>query len=422
MSTAQSRAPGLASLYSNGQVARVAPLDLSASYDVYAGTFYNSSTKSLSIVGGNFSSGAAVIANSTFTALALPNNSIVQAIHVDGQRAYLGGSIAGTLGSSTVGGIVIYDVESSQFDATQPAALQGSNVQVNSITTRPGVGQIVVAGSFDSAGSLVCPTLCVLDRASTTWQRPATGLSGTVSSSTWLGQNILLLAGNMVLNGTTHYVATFDFTTQTFKTLNANLPGPARIAVSDTNQTDSIYVAGQASNAYLAKINGNTTVDLSSGLLPGSQIYDLQFVPLTKRVSSNSIMESNRNLLVLGSLNLSTRNVSAALFDGATYTPFLTTISNSSSTGIIRTLFSEQLTSFSSRSGKLSRGVVIVIALAIAFFIVFTIVALGILMAYMSRRREGYRPASQVMPEKLPPSNLYGDGDAMRMHSDSPKI
>lgn len=441
----QYAARGVASLMSNGQAATLSALHLPttagiSTFDVNTGVFYNSSTKSLTILGGNFStidssgntiSTVAILSNSTVSGLpsgVLSNGSILYSSHVDGQQIYLGGSITGTVGSSPIAGIFIYDAETSRFASSQPAALQGSNVQVNSITSRPGVAQIVVAGNFDSAGSLACPSLCVLDRTTTTWQRPAIGLTGNISSTTWLGQNILLLTGNMALNGTTHYIATFDFSTQTFSTLNnVNLPGPARIAVSDTNQTNSIYVAGQSSsNAYLVKLDGNTTIDLSSGLAAGTQIYDLQFVPLTRRVSSNSVMESNRNLLVLGNLKLTNGSASGALFDGVSYTPFLYSSTASARPGTIRTLFSEQLiSSFASKSSKLSRGVVIVIALAIAFFIIFTIVAVGVLVAFLGRRREGYRPASQIMPEKmsaLPPGSLFGESNFRTLNNASPKI
>ena len=357
---AQTYAPGVAALYNDRVSAR--RLD---TFDVYAGTFYNSSTKSLTVVGGN---GLHLISNTSVTTL---TNETILSTHVDGDLLYYGGS-----------SLSIYNLESSTAP-TQPAALTGANVQVNSITSRPGIAQIVVAGNFDSAGSLACPSLCILDRATTTWQRPATGLTGIINSSTWLGQNLLLLAGNMILNGTTHYIATFDFNTLSFSSL-ADLPGPARIAVSDTNQTDSIYIAG---SSYLYKYNGSGTTDLGA---PNGTIWDLQFVPASR--SANNIMGENRELLLLGQFSAS----SGLLYDGASYTPFISTISNSS-VGTIRTLFSDQaVQSFARKSGRLSRGVVIVIALAIAFFIVFTIVALGVLVSYLGRRREGYRPASTI--------------------------
>lgn len=411
-------------------------------FDVYTGAFYNSSTTSLTILGGQFStvdSSGNAISDVVFVsknnsvyglpAGTLSNGSIVYASHIDGQRVLLGGAFTGTSGSSTLGGLLIYDLESSSLDATQPAALQGPSVQVNSITSRPGVAQIVVAGNFDSAGSLTCPSLCVLDRASTTWQRPAIGLSGNVSSSSWLGQDVLLLAGNMTLNGTAQYLATFNFATQTFASVTSSLlPGPATVAVSDTNSTDSIYVAGQSTSgsAYLAKWDGSSTTDLSRGLLSTSQIYDLQFLPLAKKAATtNAIMDPKRNLLVLGNITLTNNaTVSGALFDGASFTPYLLTSTITARPGSVRTLFSEQLISFSAGGSNLARGVVIVIALAIALFIIFSIVAIGILAAWLRRRREGYRPANQVekMPAAVPPQSLFGEDDFQSHKGRTPKI
>lgn len=430
---------GIASLFSSGSTQRLSavsvpallPLQSTNVLEINAGTFYNSSTKSLTIVGGRFggadSAGnsitnvAILSSNGTLTGVSssvLSNTSAVYATHVNGQKLFLGGSISGTSGSSTFGGLAIYDLEAGVVDPTQPAALQGTDVEVHSITTRPGFAQIVVAGNFDAAGSLTCPSLCVLDIATTAWQRPAIGLTGNVSSSVWLGREILLLAGNMTLNGSTQYLATFDFSTQSFSAVTQSLlPGPAYVAVSDTNSTNSIYIAGESTtgSAYLAKWDGNSTVDLTSGLSTGSQIYDLQFVPLLKKAAtSNSIMSSNRNLLVLGNLNLTGNGtVSGALFDGAAYSPYLLSNTASGQAGTIRTLFSEQLISFSSTSSGLSRGVVVVIALAIALFITCLIVACGILAALLRRRSAGYRPASQTASEKsasaIPPQSLFGE-------------
>ncbi|CCG84017.1 protein of unknown function [Taphrina deformans PYCC 5710] len=450
-STYQVAAPGIASLTSTGNTQRLSGLSLpyttSAAQrfvDINTGAFYNSSTSSLTIVAGQLesidSSGSSIShvaflnANGSVSGIpsgTLSNSSVIYTSHIDGNRVLLGGALSGTSGSSTLGGLFIWDLESQKLDATQPAALQGSNVRVNSITTRPGVAQIVVAGNFDSAGSLTCPSLCVLDRSTTTWQRPAIGLSGNVSYATWLGQNVLLLAGNMTLNGTTQYLATFDFSRQTFSPVTRTLlPGPALVAVSDTNSTSSIYIAGTslAGAAYLVKWDGNSTVDLSTGLSSQSQIYDLQFVPLSRKTAvSNSIMDSKRALLVLGNLTLATGNIaSGALFDGAAYTAYLLSNTIDDRPGSVRTLFSDQLISFTSSGSRLSRGVVVVIALAIALFITFAIVALGILAAFIRRRREGYRPANQTMPEKapaaVPPQSLFGEDNFQAHKGRAPRI
>jgi hypothetical protein len=420
-------APGVASLLSsNNGTTRIQSIEGkngSSIFDVQTVNFYNSSSKSLTIVGGRFSTVDSTGRNISNVALLTPDGNVtgltndgglaatstVYASHVDGDILYLGGSLNGT--SSTLGGLALYNLAQNSVLGTQPAALTGPNVRVQSISTRPGVQQLVVAGQFEAAGALTCPALCVLDLATTTWQRPGVGLSGNVSQATWIGNAVLLLAGELVVNGTSLALATFSFDTGSFSSVTGDqrFPGPATVAVTDTNATTSLYVAGQRSNnlnsAYLAKWNGSAIQDFSGALGNGSFIYDLQFVELSRRSSgssSNNVMASDRRLLVVGRLNLTGNGTfAAALFDGVSFSPYLLASGASTSdarSGIIRTVFTEQQVTFGASSGSgLSKGAVIGIALAMALFVVFMIVALGILVAWWRRRRDGYRPANQQM-------------------------
>ncbi|ORY81922.1 cortical protein marker for cell polarity-domain-containing protein [Protomyces lactucae-debilis] len=420
-------APGVASLLSssNGttRLRSLATNTTTSNFDVQTLNFYNSSTKSITIVGGRFdatdSNGRRItnvaLLSADGTVAGLTNNgglaaaSTVFASHVDGDVLYLGGNITGS-GASTLGGLALYNLASDSMATTQPAALTGSNVRVQSISTRPGVRQLVVAGSFDAAGALTCPSLCVLDLATTTWQRPGVGLSGNVSQATWIGNSVLLLAGDLSINGSSLSLATFAFDTGSFASVTGSerFPGSANVAVTDTNATSSIYVAGMRadnSSSYLAKWNGSAILDLSTGALgAGSVIYDLQFVELAKRSggASNNIMAPDRRLLVAGRLNLTGNGTfAAALFDGVAWSPYLLASGTSQAetrSGVIRTIFTEQQATFGKSTGSgLSKGAVIGIALAMALFVVFMIVALGVLVAWWRRRREGYRPANQQM-------------------------
>lgn len=429
---------------------------------VLAGAFYNaSSTRSISVFGGSFTanttSGATarnvVFYNSTGLSYGLPdgtisNASTVYATHVDGSLVWIGGNLTGSTsngqgGSSTLAGLFSYDLVNSRPSTTQPGALTGAfgtAARVNVILSRPNVQQLVVAGSFENAGSLACPALCVLDKTSTTWQRPSSGFDGTVNDARWISTTVLLMAGDFRLNGTRQYLATFDFASQSFASVASNssgsvIPGPARIAVSDTNATSQVFVAGMqdgASSSYLVKYNGSTATDLlSTQLGTGSQIYGLQFVPLarsrTASASANSSLASDRSLLVLGNLNVvnttdsTTTNCAVAVYDGTTLTPYIlagdssmTSGGLSTNGGTVRALLSDQSTSFAlgRSSRRLSRGVIIVIALCIALFLVFLIVALGALAGYLRRRREGYRPVAGFVADH--PAATLAPGDEKR--------
>lgn len=277
--------------------------------------------------------------------------NVYRASYVLNDKLFLGGIVAGSIGTTTVGGIVMYDLAASNFPSDQPAALQGSNVQINAINSRPGTQQLVVAGSFDTAGILVCPAFCVLDSTSLTWQRPTTGLQGNVTVINWSGQNTLLLGGDLLVNNTQANLLSFDFNTQQLSTLpGLQVPGtPAAFAIASTGD---LFITGRSNaETYLAKYNGTTTL-LDAGLGPNSSVNILQFVKLSKARSVSSPIPADQDLLLLGNINLTNSGqVSGALFDGRTSTPYLLSSTSEGSDGTIYTLISEQTNTF----GKIGR-------------------------------------------------------------------
>lgn len=77
-----------------------------------------------------------------------------------------------------------------------------------------------------------------------------------------------------------------------------------------------------------------------SGFEDATNISQLTFVPLQDQHSANSIIEQDRMLLVSGSLISSSFNASSALFDGQTFTPFISTSTESGGAGFVSSLFS----------------------------------------------------------------------------------
>ncbi|BFZ53604.1 hypothetical protein PYCC9005_000632 [Savitreella phatthalungensis] len=406
---------------------------------VYTGAFYNSSRSSLTILGGDFivngTSSSTVKRNVAFlnstgavsglTTNPLSDSSVVYSSLVDGTRLWLGGNLTTSSGSQ---GIIAYDLDTQTLASTQPAGLTAANnvpARVNMILARPNVQQLVVVGSFDSAGSFACPSICILDKSSLTWARPSTGFSGDVATAQWMGSQTLLLGGDLRLNNTRQSLVTFDFSSQTFSAVATSssggasiLPGAVVAAVADTNSTSRIYAAGNASSPFLVKWDGSHLTDLSNNQLGANTlITSLQIVPLTKSRSSSqgntTNLPADRALLVFGRLNVTSANKTsgvscvAATYDGAELTPYLlagdatsTGLSTTSSGGTVRAFISEQSATFAlGRTRKrLSRGVVIAIALCIALFILFLLVALGALLAAFRRRQQGYRPVRSTSP------------------------
>jgi len=105
-------------------------------------------------------------------------------------------------------------------------------------------------------------------------------------------------------------------------------------------------------------------------------------------------------------------SISALVFDGQSWTPYLISSTSAGLPGTIYSIFTESNGSFSS-SSNLSLGAIVGIGLAISLFIVLALVAIGVLFAYAKRRSQGYRhPPTEKNLTKLPPTALLGNLDA----------
>ena len=147
-----------------------------------------------------------------------------------------------------------------------------------------------------------------------------------------------------------------------------------------------------------------TNVTLGSTFQSTTSVSQLSMVPLQDTHSSNGIIESDRMLLISGSLvSNSFGNVSSALFDGADFFPYIVSTSPSGGPGFVSQFF-HSLTSFSFNQGRkllllllircilktfldfLPIGVVILISIAISTGVVFFLLLVGILWTLFSRR------------------------------------
>lgn len=64
----------------------------------------------------------------------------------------------------------------------------GSTATVSAIAQRPGyASQIIVAGSFATAGSLSCQSICSWDSEALQWSSLGTGLQGAVGAIAFAG-------------------------------------------------------------------------------------------------------------------------------------------------------------------------------------------------------------------------------------------
>jgi len=175
-----------------------APLPASAPA-VLAGAFWtnSSSSKELTVIGGNFSfvapgsstpaTGVAIFDPDTSTIQALSGSQIngtVRALLVDGNSLYIGGEF--TIPGASVNGLALYDLSKNEWDVNGIQALQGnagSAVIVRSISKSSSKSSLlIVAGSFSQAGSLRCQAICSLDTSSRQWNALGSGIQGEVSA------------------------------------------------------------------------------------------------------------------------------------------------------------------------------------------------------------------------------------------------
>lgn len=397
---------------------------------VYNGLFYGDNGLNITVLGGQFA--ATATNGSTIENLVFINDTATQTVTgvsgLDSSSRFVGlgtyetslfagGAVTGTVNGGSVNGLVVYDLATGAYATTQPPALAGDTVTVNAVATQPDTAAVYVGGSFSSAGSLSCATLCYYDASAQQWNSPGVGLSGTIASMVWSSKTQLFIAGNLTVGGNATTMATYDSKKQTYQeyTGASSLPGPITAFAPANTKYDQFWAAGTATangSAYLSKYNNNVWTSVS-GLGVGTTIRGLQVMALTSNHDNSDLVPDDEVLMLTGNINIpSFGNASAVLFNGTTYEPFILTSTTDGDQGTISGMFVSNPQNLMSSSGKhLAVGLVVLVALAIALGIVMLIVAAGILMERRRRKREGYVPMQMDKNgnlQRIPPESLLG--------------
>ena len=327
---------------------------------VASGRYYGDNNSNLTILGGHFSAKASdgsTIQNLLFlngknndTVTGLPSglndNSTFLAMDITDHYLYAGGSISGRIGNGNVGGVIIYDLSTSGFYSTQPAALQGDDVIVEAVAARPSSSEVYVGGSFKSAGSLACPGLCMYQISSGQWTVPGSGFNGNVSALAWTDDKNLVVAGNLTISGNGTSMATYNAKSQTWSTMDTtDVPGPITAIANGGNTNSRMWVSGTASNGTTFLIE-----KMNKGFVPVTDVFDqntqirgMQVIPITKSHADTNMLGGNELLLVCGQLNLQHFGpASAAVYNGTTMTPFILASTSNGQGGSIARLVSQQ--------------------------------------------------------------------------------
>nr|KIR49806.1 hypothetical protein I312_00898 [Cryptococcus bacillisporus CA1280] len=363
-----------------------------------------SDSPSMMILGGNFTSPSVKVRGMAFYSASQetidgpepPVSGVVRAMEVIGDRLYLGGEGINVEGIGS--GLLVYNLLNGTWMEGGMASLNAasdSNVTINQIRTRPTTDTVVVAGSFSSAGSLSCAAICLWDSINAQWSTLGAGLlSGEVRSIDFAGNTYgtLIAAGSFVLSdGTVAYVASYDFGSSSWTALGS-LSGPALAVAVDDKNTTNIFAAGYSASdgsPYLEQWNGNAWTVQNETLQSGSLVQQLAFVPMSSEHTAMGSIEKDRMLIVSGNLYLDQMgNATSALYDGVNWYPYLVGTSTAGGIGAGSSLFwSDSEFSFKVQH-YLARGLVVLVAIAIATGIVLLFILLVLLIAYFNRRRD----------------------------------
>ena len=326
---------------------------------IVTGLFYNSGGLNVTVLGGSFtataSNGTAIdnlaFLNNTGTSrgivsglpVGLESDSTFLALATTGTVLYAGGTVSGNVNDAPVNGLIVYDMGLAGYSYPQPPAFGGTDVAVNAITVRPNKPEIYVGGNFATAGSLGCPAVCVFRNGA--WNQPGSELGGSVSAFTWQGNDKLLAGGNLTVNNNATTLATYDTSRTQWTVLPAasDVPGPVTALGPADDTASEFWVAGKSNNgsAFLMKYHGGQFKSLGDSLGKETTILGLSVLQVSKNHDASDLVRNNMVLLVTGQLNLPNfGNVSAALFNGTTFSPFILSTSGNGP-GSLSNLFSQ---------------------------------------------------------------------------------
>ncbi|KAI0176354.1 cortical protein marker for cell polarity-domain-containing protein [Hypoxylon sp. FL1284] len=399
---------------------------------VVTGAFYEDDNgKNVTVLGGHFAASASngsTIHNLAFidgadsnavTGLGteISEDSVFLALTLQGNNVFAGGRVNGTIQGSTINGLLSYNLASMSFNA-QPPALGGSNVVVSSITLRPNSGDIYVGGTFDKAGSLPCPSVCLFSTDSSQWNRPGFELDGDVNDMMWSTDTVLYAGGNLTISNSGAFLASYDASSSHWSEFPgaSDLPGPVTALTPANRERNQVWATGTQpdGSTYLMKYDGSTWKSAGVELGARTQISSLQMFTVNDAHDSSDTLDSNQVLMMTGSVDIpGFGTASSAIFNGTTVQPYALTSSTDSPTGSISRVFVQHENFFTS-AGNTDMPLVFValIGLAISLGVMVLIVLAGLALDRYRKKREGYIPAPTSMfdrgsgMQRIPPHEL----------------
>ncbi|OAR00430.1 hypothetical protein LLEC1_07078 [Akanthomyces lecanii] len=400
---------------------------------VATGAFYENDNESLTIMAGHFTAAGAsndsAIHNLVFIDAKKDNKTSGLSEGIDDDSSFLavdlwknilfaGGQITGTVNGMKANGIIGWDLDAKKF-SHQPAGLTGGDGVVTSIAVRPSGGdQIFVGGSFEKAGALDCPGLCILNVDDDQWTRPGTVVTGHVTGLQWVNSDSILVAGDLVAGSSSSkplaYYNTVKQTWTDFSDMD-EIPGPIDVLAPASMDLKQFWVGGKSlkdNSTFLMKWDGGKWRSVEQKLPDSTVLRSVQLFRLTKDHDRAPLLDSDQALMITGSINLpQTGPVSACLFNGSHYQPYALTTSNNKGTSSIGKIFSQRPNKIG-HDRHMPLVFVVLIGLAISLALILLMVVGGIVLDRLRKRREGYVRAPTSMRDRgsgiqrVPPREL----------------
>ncbi|EKV11832.1 Cellular morphogenesis protein (Rax2), putative [Penicillium digitatum] len=414
-----------------------------SSTGLITGAYDTSSSRNLTIYGGHFAAAGSngstieniaifngadekisglpqgVDSNSTFVSMLVYNNTL-----------YAGGNVTGSIGRTTLQGLVVYDLNKNEFSQTQPF-FTGSDVSVNAVVNRPGSSEIYFGGNFEGVGQFPCNSVCYVDAATGEWDQPGSSLSGTVIDLHWASEKKLMAVGNLDVGGNNTSIAIYDAKAEKWAAFSgaspSDFPGNVTTFTASSADLSKFWLAGTATNGSVFFLSYDGSKFQSPGNLfsKGTVIHDIELLPVRHGHSGAALLSIEQTLLIMGSLVIpGFGHASAALYNGTDITPFILSQQANGQPGSMSKFFSEKKNPYTTKSKHHSNGIAVLVAFCCALGCVFLIVLAGVILNKVQRRRQGYAAAPQTFGtdrpsdmQRLPPEYLFNS-----LHQPNPGV
>ncbi|TQV99790.1 cellular morphogenesis protein [Cordyceps javanica] len=401
---------------------------------VSTGAFYENTDESLTILAGHFTaqgpSNASVIHNLVFIdakkgnstsglSEGIRDDSSFFAVDLWKNILFAGGQVSGNVNGMEAHGIIGWDLDAKKF-SHQPAGLTGGDGVVASIAVRPSGGdQVFVGGSFEKAGALDCPGLCVFNVADDQWTRPGTVVTGQVTGLQWVSTDSILVAGDLVAASSgSKPLAYYNPVKQTWTDFPRieEVPGPVDVLTPASMDLKQFWIGGKSlkdNSTFLMKWDGGKWRSVDQKLPDNTVLRSLQVFRLTKQHDRSSLLGSDQTLMITGAIDMpDVGSVSACLYNGTHYQPYaLTTGTNNQGSSSIGRVFSQRPNKIG-HTRHMPLVFVVLIGLAISLALILLMVVGGVVLDRLRKKREGYVRAPTSMRDRgsgiqrVPPREL----------------